>query len=633
MACTVSLAALLTTTSAMAQSTDDTAAGQKDTSEVVVVTGSRIIRANEKSPTPITSISVRQMEETTPSDIPDAMVKLPQIIGGRTPRTQGNASSNNGGNVLALRNFGVSRTLVLFNGHRVAPNNQDGSVNVDILPQILMKRVDIVTGGASAVYGSDAVSGVINFVLDEDFNGFKYKIDTGISGYGDGEEFQIAAAWGTELFNGRGHFETSFRYRAQAQIPISARPYGKDGQAWIMTGNGSLAKPFVNTPYARVINQPMTGRVNCGSACAFNDYTFLTAGNLSPLTHGTPTNSGGIESGGDGGYVKYGTFRSAIDMQESFSRFDYDFSENVHGYVQLGLAAAGNKSDWVNTVVSSSSSGRPNTLFADNPYLSPTTQAQLGANIICGTPAATGWRCLPTTPPTSPQTGTTPPPPPTTPFFSVPSYIWNKVGGEAAGPQGRVYKTISSQTSVNFEAGLRGTAGRFEWDAYYSNSTSRLTVSNPNNTSNAKYLASLDAVIAPPGTIINGTNVSGTIVCWVSTQSAYASLYPGCVPTNITDPNGPSVAAYEYLRSETHWTLEQNMQNIGASIGGGLWGFGLPAGEIKANLSFDARRQTYVMTSNAFPTDFVNCTGYVCVWRMAASMALLPCGYKTPTIL
>ncbi|MES1202304.1 MAG: TonB-dependent receptor, partial [Pseudomonadota bacterium] len=229
-----------------------------------------------------------------------------------------------------------------------------------------------------------------------------------------------------------------------------------------------------------------------------------------------------------------------------------------------------------------------------------------------------GYICLPSSPPTainrfnpdgSVVVGTTPPAPPNVPVLSVPSYIWNRVGGEDAGAQGRVYKTLGYQDNYAFETGLRGALGGVDWDMYVSASKSDLTVSNPNNTSNARYLASLDAVIAPPGTIINGANVSGSIVCWVSTQAAYASLYPGCVPTNIVDPNGPSVASYEYLRQETHWNLQQEMQNFGASIGGGLWGIGLPAGEIRANLSVDARHQTYVMTTNASPTDFVDCTG------------------------
>src|SRR5439155_18926443 len=109
--------------------------------------------------------------------------------------------------------------------------------------QMLVSRVDIVTGGASAIYGSDAVAGVVNFVLDKRFTGFRIKADAGISGYVDGEQGQLGVAWGTDLFGGRGHFEASGRYRRQAMIPISARPYGEDGQAWLLAGNGSPNNP------------------------------------------------------------------------------------------------------------------------------------------------------------------------------------------------------------------------------------------------------------------------------------------------------------------------------------------------------------------------------------------------------
>jgi iron complex outermembrane receptor protein len=117
---------------------------------VITVTGSRTITDNAQSPTPLTTVDIADMLKTTPSDTADALNKLPTILGGRTPRTQGNGSTNNGGNTLSLRNFGASRTLVLLDGHRVAPSNQDGTVNIDVLPQMLVKQVDIVTGGASA---------------------------------------------------------------------------------------------------------------------------------------------------------------------------------------------------------------------------------------------------------------------------------------------------------------------------------------------------------------------------------------------------------------------------------------------------------------------------------------------------
>ena len=215
--------------------------------EEIQITGTRI-KDNRNSPTPITVVTTTELAKTTPSDIPDALNKLPQILGGRTPRNQGNGSTNNGGNTLSLRNFGPQRTLVLLDGHRVPAANQDGTVNIDTLPQMLVSRVDIVTGGASAVYGSDAVAGVVNFILNKKFTGLFVKADAGISKYGDGKEYQLGAAWGTDLFGGRGHFETSARFRKQALIPISARPYGKDGQAWILTGNGLPANPITGAP-------------------------------------------------------------------------------------------------------------------------------------------------------------------------------------------------------------------------------------------------------------------------------------------------------------------------------------------------------------------------------------------------
>jgi len=584
-------------------------AGKTDELEEIMVTGSRVITDDVKSPTPVTSVEIDEIAKTTPSDIPDALNKLPEIMGGRTPRTQGNASTNNGGNTLSLRNFGPQRTLVMLDGHRVPTSNQDGTVNVDILPDMLVKKVDIVTGGASAIYGSDAVAGVVNYVLDKNFTGFKFKMDTGISKYGDGEEGQIGFAWGRDLFDGKGHFETSARYRAQAMIPLSARPLAENGQVWVRGGGGTNANPFVNVPYGRAIGQAQFGNVNCGSACTVNGYTFNQPGELSPLVHGRVI--GGQESGGDGGYVKFGTFRSAIEMKNWFGRLSYDFSDNVKGYAEVTWAEAGNKSNWINQVVSTSA-GRPSTLFANNPFLTPATQQLLGAGITCPT---AGWRCLPATPLTSTVNGTTPPAPPTVPYFSAPSYIWNKVGGVDAVKTGRMYKTEALQKNINSEVGFTGSALGLDWDVFYSHGDSRLTVTNPNNTSNQRYLASLDAVIAPANTFVtdpnsgSNVNVSGQIVCWVTTQPQYASLYPGCVPTNIVDPNGPSFASYDYLRQRTSWTLRQKLDNIGASIGGGLWGIGLPAGEIRANLSFDARWATYKMDSDALPNDFVDCTG------------------------
>jgi iron complex outermembrane receptor protein len=601
------VSAALAANSAWAQSPDQAAKGAQDDSGeemgVITVTGSRTITDNALSPTPLTTVDIAELAKTTPSDTADALNKLPTILGGRTPRTQGNGSTNNGGNVLSLRNFGPQRTLVLLNGHRVAPNNQDGSVNIDVMPQMMVERVDIVTGGASAIYGSDAVAGVVNYILDKEFTGLSVKADYGMSKYSDGDQYQLGAAWGTGLFSDRGHFQVAARFRHQDKIPISERPYGEDGQAWLLTGNGSPANPFTNTPNSRVFNSgPEAGNVVCGASCAWNNHTFDAAGNLVPLVHGTPTGSPPVESGGGGAYIKYGTFRSEIEMKDVFTRFDLDLGESANWYVQGSWSQAENLSDWIQWVVSPSG-GRPNSIFSNNPFITPATQTLLGSGIECGTAGATGRLCLPAVPATSPPTGSTPPPPPAgagnVPYFRVPSYTFNMVDGQAANENpNRLYRTIGDQKQWNAETGVTGTLGEWNWDIYYNHANSELTVTNPNNTDNAKYLAALDAV-----------NDGGTIRCWVNTQPQFASLYPGCVPLNAITPGGVTSEAYEYLRTPTSWTLTQELDDVGFSFGGGLWGFGLPAGEIIANVSGEARWATYVMESDFLPSDFVNCTG------------------------
>ena len=581
----------------------------EQTIETVTITGSRVITDVTMSPTAITQVDISQLQATTPSDIPDALNKLPDIIGGATPRTQGNGSTNNGGNTLALRGFGAARTLILLDGHRVAPSNQTGSVNVDTLPQALMERIDIVTGGASAVYGSDAVAGVINFVLDKKFTGFKYNLNGGISDYGDGAEYQGELAYGTDLLGDRAHFEVAGRYRNQDMVPIKNRPYGADGQAWLQVGSGTAANPYYDLPYGRTFLQSMHGNIQCGTSCPANNYTFLTSGVATPEVHGTipvttPATTN-IESGGDGGYTENGTFRSKVRMGDVFGRFSFDVTPDINVYVEGTASQSEDYSRWITWVVSSSS-GRPNAFFANNPYLSAATQALLGYGTI--TCPNAGYKCLPLVPTASTTNGTTPPAPPAVPYFTDASYIWTNVGGQNA-PQD-MYVTRGLQTNLNVETGATGTLAGLAWDVYFNHAASRLKVLNPNNTDNAKYLAAEDAVIAPAGTMVNGVDVGGTIQCWVTTQSAYASLYPGCVPVNVFDPNGPSQAAWNYLRTPTWWVLTQTVDDIGGSIHGGLWGFGLPAGEITAALSAEMRWNTYDMTNNGLgPTDYVNCTG------------------------
>ena len=131
---------------------------------------------------------------------------------------------------LNLRNLGAQRTLVLFDGRRLPAANPEVVPDVDLIPDALIQRVDVVTGGASAVYGSDAVAGVVNFILDTNFTGIKGSVSGGESGYGDASSDKIELSAGTTFFDGRLHMLVSGDQCYQAQIPGTARPWNVTGQ-------------------------------------------------------------------------------------------------------------------------------------------------------------------------------------------------------------------------------------------------------------------------------------------------------------------------------------------------------------------------------------------------------------------
>ena len=137
----------------------------------VVVTGSRVIREGMSSPTPVTSLSADELLQANPQSISQALATLPSMSGSTTPKTIGGRTTLGPGSFLNLRNLGNNRNLVLLDGRRLVPANIAGNTDINLLPQGLIKSVNVVTGGASAAYGSDAVAGVTNFILDTRFAG------------------------------------------------------------------------------------------------------------------------------------------------------------------------------------------------------------------------------------------------------------------------------------------------------------------------------------------------------------------------------------------------------------------------------------------------------------------------------
>src|SRR4029450_11929987 len=164
----------------------------------VVVTGSRITTSGFSQPTPTSMITAADIEKAAAPNLFNTIAELPVLPGSTGRRTSVNSTSSGmqGLSSFSLRNLGTIRTLTMLDGQRVTPANVTNVVDVSQFPQLLVKRVDVVTGGASASYGSDAIGGVVNFITDKEFVGLKTNFEVGQTTYHDDKNVTAQAAWG-----------------------------------------------------------------------------------------------------------------------------------------------------------------------------------------------------------------------------------------------------------------------------------------------------------------------------------------------------------------------------------------------------------------------------------------------------
>jgi len=213
-------------TAAANQSVDCATTPSDPNCAAIVVTGSRIKRPNLESTVPVTSISGEEFFESGQTSIGDTLNELPAL---RSTFSQANSTrflGTSGLNILDLRGLGTQRTLVLVNGRRhIASNILGNAVEVDTntIPTDLVERVDVVTGGNSAIYGSDAIAGVVNFVLKQDYEGLQVRGQAGISKYGDAGNYYISALGGMNFADGRGNVALNFEYARQDDFYASQR--------------------------------------------------------------------------------------------------------------------------------------------------------------------------------------------------------------------------------------------------------------------------------------------------------------------------------------------------------------------------------------------------------------------------
>jgi len=220
------------TQTASPQAEDVATSTQQPDDEVVVVTGSRIARPEINSPNPVTSFSAATVEQSGRTNLTDFLIQNPALIGSSTSADQSGSTSGfgaTGTNLLNLRNLGTDRTLVLVDGRRhVAGLPGSAAVDINTIPKDLLERVDVQTGGASAVYGADGVSGVVNFILKRDFEGVRVRGQMGISEDGDAANRFVSVTVGKNFAGDRGNIALSYEFTDDDRLSSFARARGGD---------------------------------------------------------------------------------------------------------------------------------------------------------------------------------------------------------------------------------------------------------------------------------------------------------------------------------------------------------------------------------------------------------------------
>jgi outer membrane receptor protein involved in Fe transport len=531
----------------------------------IVVTGSRVITNGNNMPTPVTVVSTESLLESQPTGVVQALNNIPALLGS----VNGTSNVNSGGyNQFNLRGIGASRALVLFNGHRLGPTRPQGQTNVDVVPQLLLQRVDVVTGGTSAVYGSDAVSGVVNFVVDTDFNGLKAEAQAGISRYKDDPKQRLGIAYGTKLGD-RAHVEASYEFYNQEGFDREDRNFWTPNYTMqgsvvqpvggVTSAPGTALNPLALVRDARIATSSWGGRINSGP---FADLNFAQNGVLSPFHHGTRTGTSGIELGGDGAYFTDNTANTSQRIHRGYARFDYELSDTIRFHADGTYTNLTQGFRLQNPTLNL-------TIGYNNPFLdavtvdSPTlTTAQFQA-----TRAA--------------QLAADP----------LSSFSYSKIDTQLPNYQARVKLQYWMAT-----AGFEGKIGGIDWTADYYHTDSQERLTNLHNVSAAKLLAAANAVRDPS---------SGDIVC--NAALVNPSVYGSCVPLDVFGPASANQAAMNYVNQVTTALTHYKTDDFSATLKASP--FKLPGGDANFALSGEWRKLTMETISNVSPTDVVDCTG------------------------
>jgi len=509
----------------------------------VIVTGTRIKNAGFSAPTPITTVSAADIQARAPSSMADVLASVPSFRMSATAATSG-VNSRGGGLISAdlrgLNTMGATRTLVLVNGRRFVPSGTEGIVDLKLIPSLLVSQVETITGGASAAWGSDAVAGVVNFILNDKMEGLKGSVQSGISQLGDYSEFRASLAGGIGLLDDKLHLTFGVDYVNQKGVGTQyTRDWGRkevglvSNSAFLTNGLpqytiAANVHPSVMTPGGLIVSGPLRGTAfgPGGTPYRFNYGTLYGA-----------TNSSMIGGDGYGNNLSNSTQLVApYEAKIAMGALSYEFSPALTFFTEVNGAT-------------SESSGRSQqardlgnlTIRVDNAYLPQSVRSAMIANNL--TTIAVGR-------------------------------LNNDSGGVQVRSENKTFRIVS---------GLRGDISGWEWEAYYTYGQNDYSVvTGPNNRITANYLRAIDAVVNP---------ANNAIVC----RSSLTAPTNGCKPQNIFGDG--SLVVDDYSFGTARFDLTTKQQVASASISGSP--FQTWAGDVSIAVGGEYRKESALGTSDA----------------------------------
>jgi iron complex outermembrane receptor protein len=562
-----SMASLAVASPALAQNADRPIAQAPSKEDAdIIVTGSRLGRSGFSSPSPVTVLDAGQLQQRSQMSILDALNQIPSFRATVTPATASNFYVAIGSRSVDLRALGPQRTLVLVDGRRFIGSTAQGTVDLNLIPSTLLSRTEVVTGGASAQYGSDAVAGVVNLIIDDTFEGVRGQAQFGRTNAGDNSSWLLSAAGGMRFGQERGHFVIGVEYEkangskgdtysrgwGEQEYNVLPNPLYCNGPspgacAGVAVGtrvslNGLPANMLVSDMHTSTSNQ--TGVFKTPGPL-FN-MTFNEAGTaLRPFNQGNlagPIFMQGGEGHLENGFLKWPLLAVPLERVSTFARASFEISPSLKPFVELnyGLTEGRNVGTQTRDIAIPGASNGIR-ITQDNPFLSAGVRATIAATGVIGTD---GRRAV---------------------------YL-GRVGDDFGPTAG-----YSRNELVRVAAGFSGEiAEGWDFDAYYQYGSNRYRQTVTNNRITARFNNAVDAVAGPGGP-----------VCYINADAASANDDPNCIPINVFGENQWSAQAKAYAFGTSEQSTHYRQDTFAANIRGDL--FDLPGGTVSVAAGLEHR--------------------------------------------